>query len=179
MKKVLKRSLISIVMVYVVISMVCNFYSLLQTKQWIANKKFSNQMQEVKISIPENMTMGDMIQIDKKISIYEENVMQIKLFVISSFMGILIGLVLSLKENAKIKLILIFIVGNVVLTNFLTTVVYFKYYNNGLTQSYFHIYMENTMKLFIPYTICCIMIYLVYLLDSKRLTENMNKNLKK
>ena len=114
---------------------------------------------------------------------YEAKIKIINMNLISMIIALIIGgtiaLIMSVKENSKIKYILYFIFGNIIF-NISWTVIQIIIHNSINTfvnLSFIRTYINTTVKTFIPYIIMYLLILYANMLNNKQKVKNLNASL--
>ena len=175
MKKALKKILIYVTILYFIFSLCYSVY---------LKGVYTEQLHAVESS-NESMVLIENIGMDKydwireyeaKIEIIDMNLISMSIAVI---IGGIIGLIMSVKENSKIKYILYFIFGNIIF-NITWTVIQIFIHNSINTfanLSFIRTYINTTLKTLIPYIIVYALILYANMLNNKQKVKNLNASL--
>lgn len=163
MKRVIIRSLIFICITYMVISIVLNIYYCINFKQNINEINLSDKyvMQQEEIYVPNDMTVGDLINLSNFSGKLEIIYFNFKVATVSIVLGTIIALLTLLKEESKIKIILIFILGYMIINLFFSLFTVYIFRNNGIEISLFERYIDTIKYSIIPYISIFIIILLI------------------
>jgi threonine/homoserine efflux transporter RhtA len=101
------------------------------------------------------------------------------IIIASIILGVLIGSIISLKENKKLKYILFFIVGNILYNTIFSIIIQGIYLKNDIKLSFFGCYYESFTSNILNYIIIFIVIIGIVMLIKNISVKKLNKELKK
>lgn len=177
LKKVLKNVSICILIVYFVISLGYAIIEkgVLEEEISILNsrKTSSDEMYNV------TYDAKDIENLSAKVMIINNN---LKIVVFSIIIGGMIGLVISVKENSKVKYILYFILGELIFNSIWTVIMVMIYCKNGIDIEYIYhrlsnIYYEMFIKFFLLYVLIYISIVAINIANNRRKVQQLNERL--
>jgi len=182
MKKILKNIILSIFIIFSIISITSLIYNYAISKDAIKNLlvDLSEGVQQENIYIPNGMTVQNYIKMNYYNGVLDMLDQISNIFILSIILGIIIGLIISVKENSKIKYILYFIFGNIlcnIIGGIIVQGIYIKYARIRFT--FFESYLESFKGTLLMYTILYILVILIGRLDNKLKVNKLNKELKR
>lgn len=180
MKKILKNILISITIIYFIFSILYNgVFKVLHTERVDMLTKTQSEIYNIK----EEMTYGRMLlnSASAMLSIVNVNLVGI---LCSLIIGTIVGLIVSVKENSKIKYILYFIFGIIIYNAIWTFIISSIYDSYGLLNVYTNYNIIETWeyafeKTFISYILIYIIVIVANVINNKIQVKNLNENLNK
>lgn len=109
------------------------------------------------------------------------------LLIASTFVGGVLGLIISIKESSKIKYILYFIFGNILYNSILSIIesIALIKLNSQSTSSFINEFLENyltctfSLRFFLYYLIFVVGIVIIILVNTKTKVKKLNDELKK
>lgn len=174
MKKSLKNILIIIAVSYLLLNIIYTVFSIGLTEEGISI--ISSQKEEVVLN---NITFNNIEQSRYYGMLYvlEYNVM---LLIISSIIGILIGTMYSLKEDSKVKYILLFVLGNFIYTFVWMIIenIFYKTYGLELDMNFLK-YVQTLKNYFLSYVFFYFIIMIARIVTNKYKVKVLNDNLEK
>ena len=164
-KTVIIRSLICICITYMIISMILNIYYCISLKQNINEMNLSEncEIHQEEIYSPNNMTVGDLISLSNFSGKLEITYINLKVGISAIILGTIIALSILIKEKPKIKFILIFIFGYMIINLLFSILGVYIFRNYGIEISLMERYIDNIKYSIIP----CISIFIIILLIKK------------
>lgn len=182
MKKILKNIILSIFIIFTIMSITSIIYNYAISKDAVRNLlvDLSEGVHQENMYIPNGMTLQNFIKMN-----YYNGILDIldqisNIFILSIIIGIIVGLTISVKENSKIKYILYFIFGNIlcnIIGGIIVQGIYMKY--SGIRFTFFESFYESFTGTILIYIILYIFIILIVRLDNKIKVNKLNKELKK
>lgn len=182
MKKILKNIILSTFIVFSIISITSVIYNYAISKDAVKNLlvDLSQGVHQESMYIPNGMTLQNFIKMN-----YYNGILDIldqisNIFILSIIIGTIVGLIICVKENSKIKYILYFIFGNIlcnIIGGIIVQGIYMKY--TGIRFTFFESYLESFRGTILIYIILYIFIILIGILDNTIKVKKLNKELKK
>lgn len=180
MKKFMKKCIISIISIYLLLSIIINVYYYIETKKF--NNQFNFNLNgeniEQQVIVPSNFSIEQLIQISNYSGKLELAMINIKLLFASIILGILIGLTLSIKEDLKYKYLFIYAILYIIINTVITVITVLIFQYNGVELSFIEQYTKTIKIYIIPYTIAYFIIFFVNFCNTKVKIKNINKELK-
>ena len=182
MKKIIKNIFCSIVIIYFIISIIYLVYNY-NIVQNITDSTIpitnSTQMHDETISLEENVTISQLLKLN-----YYNGGMKIlydisNIVIISIIIGIILGSIISLKENHKAKWILYFIFGDFLYNTIFAIVIQGIYLKDKIRLNFFECFFESLKNNFITYILIFLVIMGIILLIKKVDVKVLNKELNK
>lgn len=175
MKKASKKILIYVAILYFIFSLCYSMYLKGAYTEQLHAVESSNESMIIIENIGKNKDER-LAEYYSKIEIIDMNLISMSIAVI---IGGIIGLIMSVKENSKIKYILYFIFGNIIF-NITWTVIQIVIHNSINTfanLSFIRTYINTTLKTLIPYIIMYLLILYANMLNNKQKVKNLNATL--
>ena len=174
MKKVAKNIFLSVASIFLVCSMVFTLFQM-----GITNENLESIEQRKTQSITTTTTIPDTQSMQNyhygASSILSEYIF---LFVISLILGGLIGLILSLKENSKVKYVLFFIIGDMIYTGIWMGIQQIAYKAYNVKEIYtLSSYVEAFQRYFLSYVFIFAIIVVAVILYNKYKVKQLNETL--
>jgi len=175
MKKSLKNILICLSIIYFIISLCYSMY---------LKGAYTEQVNAIMENNSSMVLIGD-IGLDKfdgireyraKIEIIDINLISMAIALI---IGGIIGFIMSVKENSKVKYILYFIIGNIIfnITWTFMQIIIHNSVNTIYSLNFIRTYINTTLKTIIPYMIVYILILYANISNNKQRVNNLNASL--
>lgn len=168
MKKTIKNVIICIAIVFLICSSIYNVFA----------KAIYTEKAEIIETTDIANNYGNRNYYESKITEVDINLFLISVCVV---IGGIIGLIISLKENSKVKYVLYFICGNIIFTMTWTIILCIIY--NKISRftsiSFFRTYLDTALKIFIPYVIMYCLILYANILNNKNKVKDLNGSLKR
>ena len=182
MKKILKNIILSIFIIFTIISSISAIYNYIVCQDIVSNLVVDKgeEMHTETTSLPNGMTIHKLIKKSYYNGMLNVLNQMYDIFIISIILGTIVGLIISVKENSKIKYILYFIFGNIlcnIIGGIIVQGIYMKY--TGIRFTFFESYLESFRGTILIYIISYISIILIGRLDNKIKVNKLNKELKK
>lgn len=181
MKKILKNIILSTLIIFSILSIVTIIYSYTNSKiiaQNLITNSESSKMHQETVTLQENMTIANLM----KLNYYNGKLGAINeitnSMIISIIMGILLGTIISLKENSKAKYLLYFIFGNVIYNTIFTIITKAIYAYEGIEIKFLENYCYNFGKTIWSYILIYFIIALIIIIINKIRVRKLNKELK-
>lgn len=179
MKKTLKNIIISITIIYFVISLGYNIiFKGVNTEEL---QILDTGKSYVEIFEEKELKYKDIVKntITTNLNMINSN---LKIALFSIIIGGMIGLIKSTKENSNIKYIIYFIIGGVINTAVWTAVMIILYYKNGIAIEYIYgkignIFCEMFANTFLTYIFIYIAIIVINIVNNKIKVKQLNENL--
>ena len=181
MKRVIIRTLNCICITYMVISVILNMYYCISFKQNINEMKLSEKYatHQEEVYVPNDLTVGDLNNLSNYSGKLEIIYFNFKVVISSIVLGTIIALTTLLKEESKIKFILVFILGYMIINLFFSILTVYIFQNNGVEISFFERYIDAMKYSIIPYISIFIIILLIQKYFLKKKVNELNKIIKK
>lgn len=181
MKKILKNIILSIFIIFTIISSISAIYNYIVCQDIVSNLVVDKgeEMHTETTSLPNGMTIHKLIKKSYYNGMLNVLNQMYDIFIISIILGTIVGLIISVKENSKIKYILYFIFGNIVcniIGGIIVQGIYMKY---GVRLTFFVAYGESFRGTILIYIILYIFVILIGRLDNKMKVNKLNKELNK
>lgn len=181
MKNTIKHIIVSILLVYFVISGISIGYYYTVARNQIEElqilKAEGNGTHEEMINLANNLTIEKLFKLNYfsgKMSILTS---MFKIMIFSLVIGILVGLSISVKENSKIKYILFFILGNIAYNGIMTFIIKVVYERNNLSLGIGEAYCESFKRTIAIYVLFYMIFFGLKLLDNRSKVNKLNKEL--
>ena len=181
MRKVIVRCLFCICITYMVISSIFNTYYLINFNQNIAEFEVNqnNETHQVEVNIPKDTTVGNLIDLSNVSGKLEVIYSNFTIIGVSIILGMIIALTTLLKENSKIKFILIFILGYIIINSYFSFIEVCIFQSYGIEISFIEKYIDYMKYTIVPYTIIFLAILLIQRYFLKKRVNELNKIIEK
>ena len=175
MRKVIVRCLFCICITYMVISSISNIYYLINFNQNIAELEVNknNETHQVEVNIPKDTTVSNF---SGNLEVIYSN---FTIIGVSIILGMIIALTTLLKENSKIKFILIFILGYIIINSYFSFIEVCIFQSYGIEISFIEKYIDYMKYTIVPYTIIFLAILLIQRYFLKKRVNELNKIIEK
>ena len=173
MKKVAKNIFLSVASIFLVCSMVFTLFQMGITNENLESIEQIKTQSITTTTIPNTQSMQSYHY--GASSILSEYIF---LFVISLILGGLIGLILSLKENSKVKYVLFFIIGDMIYTGIWMGIQQIAYKAYNVKEIYtLSSYVEAFQRYFLSYVFIFAIIVVAVILYNKYKVKQLNETL--
>lgn len=181
MKKILKNIILSIFIIFSTISIISVIYNYIVCQDIMKNLVVdtSEGMHIESTNIPNGMTVHKFIKMSYYNGMLNILNQMCNIFMQSIIIGTILGLIISVKENSKIKYILYFIFGNILCNVIGGIIVQGIYMKHEIRLTFFEAYWESFIGTILIYIILYISFILIGRLDNKIKVNRLNKELKK
>lgn len=178
MKRTLKKIICSVFILFSIISIIALIYDYYIIKEAMSQQNLSSQTESMHQEII-NLQDGMSINTFSKIIYYNgmSTVLyqMLSILVVSILAGIILGLILSIKESSITKYILFFILGNSLYNIFMGVLIQGIYLKAGINISFFEaFFMSFTSTIFI-YSILFFFVVIINLISNKVKINTLNK----
>lgn len=180
MKIILKRIFLSIIITFSIVSIINLSYNYYIINQNITtNTSNSNKTHQETIYLQDDMSLQSLIKNTYYNGMSNVTNQFIDILIISIIVGIILGLIFSVKEFSKIKYILFYIVGNILINTFMGIIIKNIYFKSGVQLSFFEAFAQSFKNTIIIYSIAFITVVLINIFDNKMQINKLNKLYKK
>lgn len=161
MKKVIIRSIVSICITYMLLSVILNVYYLIDFKQRTNEIQSSkgSEMHNEEASIPDGWTIGEMLRLNNFSGKVEVIYLNFNILICSFVLGEIIALASLAKEKSRIKFVLMFILGYIIVNLLLSILTVQIFKSNGIELSLVERYIDLIKYSIIPYSVIFLLIF--------------------